>query len=107
MVDDGMSRDHRKLHVFVLADSLVTRIYGVTINFPVAERFGLQSQMRRSALSVPTNIVEGSARRSTREYVNVLNIAAGAAAEVRYLAEVSERLVHHNFSPSWRHSFAL
>jgi four helix bundle protein len=77
--------------VFTLADSLVTTIYRVTNEFPSTERFGLQGQMRRSALSVSTNIVEGSARRSTREYVNFLNIAAGAAAETRYLAEVSER----------------
>ena len=63
----------------------------MTKEFPATERFGLQGQMRRSALSVPTNIVEGSARRTTREYVNFLNIAAGAAAETRYLSEVSER----------------
>jgi len=86
-----VSRDYRKLRVFVLADSLVTTIYRMTNEFPASERFGLQSQLRRSALSVSTNIVEGSARRSTGEYVNFLNIAAGSSSETRYLAEVSER----------------
>jgi four helix bundle protein len=87
-----MSRDYRKLRVFEIADGLVLRIYRVTNDFPKSERYGIQSQLRRSALSIPTNIVEGSARRSTREYVNFLNIAAGAAAETRYLTQVSERL---------------
>jgi four helix bundle protein len=83
-----MSRDHRKLRVFVMADGLVTKIYSISQQFPVAERFGLQSQLRRGAVSVACNIVEGCARRGTSEYLNFLNIAAGSASETRYLVEV-------------------
>ena len=88
----GVSRDHRKLRVFVLADDLVTRIYIITQQFPAAERYGLQSQLRRAAVSAACNIVEGCARRGTNEYLNFLNIAAGSASEARYLVEVSCRL---------------
>ena len=87
-----MSRDYRKLHVFQIADDLIPRIYNATKDFPVEERFGLQAQLRRAAVSVACNIVEGSARRSGHEYLNFLNIAAGSATEARYLIELSNRL---------------
>jgi len=87
-----MSRDPRKLRVFVLADALVIRIYQASKNFPAEERYGLQSQLRRSAVSVPCNLVEGSARPGQREYVNFLNIALGSAYEVRYLVDLCGRL---------------
>jgi four helix bundle protein len=87
-----MSRDFRKLHVFQLADDLLMRVYRTAASFPPEERYTLQAQLRRAALSAPTNIVEGSARRTTREYLNFINIAAGSATEARYLADVSCRL---------------
>ena len=87
-----MSRDHRKLRVFVLADQLVLHVYEVSARFPTAERFGIQSQIRRSALSVACNIVEGSARRTQAEYAHFLNVAASSAAETEYLIDISRRL---------------
>jgi four helix bundle protein len=76
----------------MLADGLVTTIYPLTQHFPATERFGLQVQLRRAAVSVACNIVEGCARRSTSEYLNFLNIAAGSASEAHYLVNVSCRL---------------
>jgi four helix bundle protein len=86
-----MSRDFRKLHVFQLADELMMRVYQIS-SFPRDERFSLQAQLRRAALSTSANIVEGSARRTTREFLNFINIAAGSATEARYLSDVSGRL---------------
>ena len=87
-----MSRDHRKLSVFQEADRLIAPTYGATQGFPAEERFGLQSQIRRAALSVPTNLVEGCARHSESEFRQFVSIAVGSAAEVAYLFEVSARL---------------
>jgi len=87
-----MSRDHRKLGVFTLADELVLRVYAETAIFPAAERFGLGAQVRRAAVSSATNIVEGCARRTTRDYLHFMNIATASAAETLYLLDLSTRL---------------
>jgi four helix bundle protein len=85
-------RDYRRLTAFQKADRLVAAVYTWTESLPVEENYVLRSQIRRSAISVPANIVEGSARTTHREYVNHLNIALGSAAELRYLVDLAGRL---------------
>ena len=62
-------RDHTKLRAFELADEVALLIYQVTAGFPKEEQYGLTSQMRRTAVSVPSNIVEGCARDSQADYL--------------------------------------
>ena len=85
-------RDHRKLTAFQKADGLAIDVYRSTERLPTDERYALRSQIRRAAVSVSANIVEGCARTTHREYVNHLNIALGSAAELRYLLDLAGRI---------------
>jgi four helix bundle protein len=85
-------RDHRKLRAFELADALVVAVYEATKEFPAGERWGLVSQMRRAAVSAPTNIVEGCGRNTENEYVHFLGQALGSLRETGYLVDLSWRL---------------
>jgi len=97
-------RDHRKLRVFKLADELVVRVYEATKGFPKEELFGLTNQLRRSVVSVPSNIVEGCARRTQREYLRHLDIAYASTKEVEYQLTVACKL--HFLEPSTAASVA-
>ena len=85
-------RDHTQLRAFELADEVVMLVYRTTAGFPKEELFGLTSQIRRAAVSVPSNLVEGCARDSEAEYLRFLNIAFGSLRELHYQLNLSNRL---------------
>ena len=82
----------RKLEVWELADDLAFEIYQVSKNFPKEEIYGITSQIRRAALSIPTNIVEGYSRKGDKELSRFINISLGSLAETKYLVYFSHRL---------------
>jgi len=79
-----MMRSIRDYDVFKLSHRLAVTVYKVTNVFPKTEVFGLISQTRRSAYSIPMNLVEGAARRSPKEFARFVDIAIGSCEEVRY-----------------------
>jgi len=72
----------RKLDIWIKSISLVTEIYKLTNTFPSHERFGLMSQMQRAAVSIPTNIAEGSAKTSNKDFARFLEISIGSSLEL-------------------------
>ena len=79
-----MSRDFTKIRAWQLSDDLTVEVYKTTKNFPREEVYGLSSQLRRAASSVPANIAEGANRSSKKEYLQFLSVASGSLAEARY-----------------------
>jgi four helix bundle protein len=77
-------RNFKELIVWQKAHQIVLEVYVVTRSFPSDERFGLISQLRRSAASVPANIAEGCGKESDRDFARFLSIAAGSASETEY-----------------------
>jgi four helix bundle protein len=78
----GKGYGYRDLMVWQKGMELAKRIYRVTQGFPNEEKFGLVSQMRRAAVSVPSNIAEGQARRTTKEFIQFVSHAEGSLAEL-------------------------
>jgi four helix bundle protein len=85
-------KSHRDLQVWQEAMGLVETCYQQTANFPARETYGLVSQIRRAAVSIPSNIAEGHGRRSLPAYLNHLSIALGSQAELETQIELSGRL---------------
>ena len=85
-------RPHRKLEVWQRSMALVTTIYELTKEFPKVETYGLSSQMQRSAVSIPSNIAEGAARKSKAEFLHFLSIAQGSLSELDTQLEVAYML---------------
>jgi four helix bundle protein len=91
-VASGEIRHYRDLLVWQKAVGWVEAIYSATHGWPQDERFGLISQVRRAAVSVPSNIAEGCARRSTGDFVRFLSISRGSLAEVETQLIIATRL---------------
>ena len=84
-------RPHKRLLVWQRSVDFVTSIYQATARFPGTEQFGLTSQIRRAAISVPSNIAEGLTRTSTRDKLHFLNIAKASLSELDTLLEITSR----------------
>ena len=87
-----MKRAHKRLDVWRESMTLATDIYKLTELFPRSEIYGLTSQMRRAAVSVPSNIAEGAARYSDKEFSQFLNIAGGSLSELDTQVEIAANL---------------
>jgi four helix bundle protein len=87
-----MRRTYHDLIVWQRAIRLAKEAYAMSEGFPSAERYGLSSQMRRSAVSVASNIAEGSSRGTKREFIQFLNIARGSLAELETQITIAEEL---------------
>ncbi|MFV1970982.1 MAG: four helix bundle protein [Acidimicrobiia bacterium] len=87
-------QDYRKLRVWRSSMALARECYTATESFPRSELFGLTSQVRRSAVSIPSNIAEGCGRGSRREFVRFLRIAYGSACELGTQLELSNEIGH-------------
>jgi four helix bundle protein len=89
---ESSKRPHERLDVWRDSMELVEMIYKLSATFPESERFGLTSQVRRAAVSIPSNIAEGAARRSTPEYLRFLPIVRGSLSETSTQVQISRRL---------------
>lgn len=84
-------KPHRNLRVWQAAMELADAVYSATARFPAQERYGLATQMRRAAVSVPSNIAEGAARASNAEFLQFLHTARGSLAELDTQIEIAQR----------------
>jgi four helix bundle protein len=84
-------RDFKKLLIWQLGMDIVDKVYDVVLHLPLEEKYGLKSQMTRSASSVPSNIAEGSAKRSVKEYVRYIEISQGSAFDLETHALIVSR----------------
>ncbi len=100
MIRDSSERSHERLDVWRDAMSLVEAVYRHSARFPDSERFGLTAQIRRAAISVPSNIAEGAARKSTLEYLRFLSVARGSLSELDTQLQIATRLGFADADPA-------
>ncbi|KAF2509326.1 MULTISPECIES: four helix bundle protein [Flavobacterium] len=86
----------RKILVWQKSISLVTKVYKVTRTFPKEETFGLTSQIRRSSVSIPSNIAEGSGRESNKDFLRFLYISLGSLFEMQTQLEIAKNIIYIN-----------
>ena len=87
-----MDKSHKRLEVWLQSIELAKSVYHVTRKFPSEERYGLVSQMRRAAVSVPSNIAEGSARQTNKDAMYLFVVARGSLSELDTQMELSHSL---------------
>ena len=85
-------KTHKDLDVWKKAMDLVENIYNITSKFPVEEKYGLVSQIRRAAVSIPSNIAEGAGRNSNKEFIQYLYVSMGSLSEVETQLLIAQRL---------------
>ena len=84
-------KSHEDLTVYQKALDLVMLVYKISQDFPAEEKYGLVSQIRRSAVSIPSNIAEGAARNTKKDFIRFLHISLGSLAELETQLEISHR----------------
>ena len=87
-----MIQSHKDLKIWQLSILFVRDIYSITSSFPIEERFGLTNQMRRAAVSIPSNIAEGAGRNGKKEWIRFLHIALGSISELETQLEIAKVL---------------
>lgn len=87
-----MKRSHRSLNAWKQAMELVVSVYALSALLPQNEQYGLVSQLRRAAVSVPANIAEGAARNGSKEFLHFLSIASGSLSELDTLIDLARQL---------------
>ena len=87
-----MEKPHKKLEAWKLSMELVIDVYRTTDRFPNQEKYGLTDQIRRATISVPSNIAEGAARQTKKEFTNYLHIAQGSLSELDTQIELARQL---------------
>jgi four helix bundle protein len=88
-----MEKPHKRLDAWKLSMDLIIEIYNETKKFPDRERYCLIDQIRRAAISIPSNIAEGAARQTTKEFANYLHIAQASLSELDTQVELAQRPV--------------
>lgn len=91
-MEKNTTKPHKRLDVWKKAIDLTVDIYKLTETFPRTEVYGLTSQMRRAAISVPSNTAEGAARQTKREFINYLHMAQGSLSELDTQLVIANRL---------------
>jgi len=94
--------NHKDLDVWKQAITLVLEIYKLSSSFPKDETYGLIPQIRRAAVSIPSNISEGAARNSKKEFLNFLNFSLGSLAEVETQLIIAKRLSYCNIESTMK-----
>jgi len=95
-----VDKPHKRLKAWQLAMEIAVEIYRITENFPAGERFGLTSQLRKSAVSISSNIAEGAGGQTGKEFINFLHIARGSLSELDTQLELAKRLEYIDHA-SW------